>query len=147
MGHELQRGAIPVELDRPRILFFPLDATELLIQKYGVNFNSALYSADRAGDGKVTLQLKSLKVMAYFLWAGLQWELGDGEDLSLKQVEAEIPPYRVTKLFEALTMALTGAHATPSLPPGKVSAAAEAGSRRKSRSSISTRSSGSRSGS
>ena len=142
MSHELQRGAIPVELDRPRVLFFPLDATDLLVQRYGVNFNTALYSVERVGDGAkvvTNIQLKSLRVMAYFLWAGLQWQLAAEEILTLEQVEAEMRPWRVRTLFEALTMALTGAHATPELPPGKVPAAAEAAVRHSRRRSTSTR--------
>ena len=139
MAHELQRGAIPVDLDRPRVLFFALDATELLIQRYGVDFNAALYSAKRV-DGVVNLELKSLKAMAYFIWAGCQWQLAEGETFTLAQVEEQMVPFKVKDLFGRLTMALTGAHATPEIPPGKGPAAAEAAqSQRRRRNSTSTR--------
>jgi hypothetical protein len=56
-----QRGAIRIELDRPRVIFYDLTATFALIQKYGIGFVSVLYSIDKKTFG---LELKDIEALA-----------------------------------------------------------------------------------
>jgi hypothetical protein len=128
---ELQRGAIPLTLDRPRILFFDMTGTWLLVQRYGVDFIRKLYTvtilptADK-NNPAVDLALKDVDALAYFLWAGLQAELVDtGATLSQEEARTFIRPWTITPIFNAVVCAVTGATATPALP-GKVDAAAAA---------------------
>jgi hypothetical protein len=123
MDHKLQRGAHPIALDRPRILFFDLAATWLLVAKYGLNFNTALYSVAR-GETTTSLNLKSLIALQFFLWAGLQSDLAEGEVLTLEQTAEFMRPWLLIDIFNKTVLALTGQMATPDLPPGKAAAAA-----------------------
>jgi hypothetical protein len=118
MDHKLQRGAHPIMLDRRRILFFDLAATWLLVEKYGVSFNLALYTVDRS-EGTTSLKLKSLTALQFFLWAGLQSDLAEGEVLTLEQTAEFMRPWLLIEIFNRTVMALTGQMATPDLPPGK----------------------------
>lgn len=113
------RGAIAITLDRPRILFFPMDATFVLVRKYGVDFLSELYTVDRR-EGGAKLTLKSPDALRFFLWQGLQAEISDTEEV-LDEAEAGefIMPWTIATIFNALVMALTGAMSTPPEAPGK----------------------------
>jgi hypothetical protein len=125
MKIELQRGAMPIELDRPRVIFFDMAATWLLVQQYGIDFHRELYTVE--GKGKeAQLKLKTPGALAFFLWAGLQAELaGTEEALSLEQATALIGPWNFKAIFQLLTYALSGATRTPAVP-GKESAAGAA---------------------
>lgn len=126
MKIELQRGAMPIELDRPRTIFFDMAGTWLLVQRYDIDFMRELYLVERT-DGKTSdLRLKSQDALGYFLWAGLQAELADTEEtLTLEQAKALIRPWTLREIFEAMVKALTGATHTPALP-GKEAAAGAA---------------------
>jgi hypothetical protein len=122
------RGAIAITLGDParlRTLFYAKSATALLVQKYGVGFLSALYTVTRSPtDAKDTkLELKSLDTLSYFLWAGLQEEISDTEEV-LTEAEAEqfLRPWTLQNIFNATVMAITGAVSTPA-QPGKAEAA------------------------
>jgi hypothetical protein len=122
------RGAIAITLGdpaRPRILFFAMSATALLVEKYGVGFLGALYTVKRnPDDAKETkLELKSLDTLAYFLWAGLQEEISDTDEV-LTEAEARefLRPWTLQNIFNAVVMAITGAVSTPA-QPGKAEAA------------------------
>jgi hypothetical protein len=125
MTIELQRGAMPIELDRPRVIFFDMAATWLLVQQYGIDFHRELYTVE--GKGKdAQLKLKTPEALAYFLWAGLQAELADtGDTLTLEQATALIGPWNFKAIFQLLTYALSGATKTPPVP-GKEQAAGAA---------------------
>jgi hypothetical protein len=125
MDHKLQRGAHPITLDgRERILFFDLAATWLLVEKYGVHFNTALYGVER-NEGTTSLKLKSLTALQFFLWAGLQSDLEEGEVLTLEQAGDFMRPWLLIEIFNKTVLALTGQMVTPDLPPGKTDAAGE----------------------
>ncbi len=114
----LQRGAIPVDLDRPRILFFDMAATWLLIQRYGPKFLLELY---RVKDDSV-LELASMDALAYFLFAGLQADAeAHGETLSPKQAQDFLRPWNYRAIFESVVYAVVGATSTPA-QPGKAPA-------------------------
>lgn len=116
----VQRGAVPITLDRPRTLFFDMAATCLLAQKYGPAFIGELY----VFEGKGSFKLKSADAMAVFLWAGLQAELADtDEELTQEQAAAFIRPWTFNAIFNALVLAVIGATATPEVP-GKAAGAA-----------------------
>ncbi|HZL20540.1 MAG TPA: hypothetical protein VFG23_22605 [Polyangia bacterium] len=120
-----QRGAIAIQLDRPRVLFFDMNATWLLIQKYGHSFIPELYTLT----GEITddprsrsLQLKSMDALAYFLWAGLQADAKQhGEEFTLEQATEQLRPFTYTKIFNAVVVALVGGTLTPAAP-GKTEA-------------------------
>ncbi len=114
-----QRGAIAIDLDRTRLLFFDLSATWLLIQKYGHGFIAELSTLDKDRN----VELKSLDVLAYFLFAGLQAEAKQrGEDVTLEQAQEFLRPYTYLRVFRAVILALNGAASTPD-QPGKLQAA------------------------
>jgi hypothetical protein len=122
------RGAIAITLGDParlRTLFFAKSATALLVEKYGVGFLGALYTVKRNPlDAKETrLELKSLDTLAYFLWAGLQEEISDTDEV-LTEAEGDefIRPWTLQNIFNAVVMAITGAVSTPA-QPGKAEAA------------------------
>jgi hypothetical protein len=122
------RGAIAVTLgDVPRLrtLFFAKSATMLLVEKYGVGFLGALYTVKRNPENakETKLELKSLDTLAYFLWAGLQEEISDTDEV-LTEAEAEqfLRPWTLHNIFNAVVMAITGAVSTPA-EPGKAEAA------------------------
>ncbi len=99
------RAHIPVELDRERILCFDHRATWLLMQKYGPSFMSEIFEKDSQLLGGV--RVRSLDVLVYFLWAGLQRDAQDaGETLSIEDVEALIDPLSIQRLFVGLVRAL-----------------------------------------
>jgi hypothetical protein len=117
------RGAIAITLDRPRILFFDLAGTWLLVQRYGAGFVRELYSLEKSLAGR-TVKLKSTDALRYFLWAGLQAEISDtGEVLTEEDAAEFIHPWTLENIFNALVMAITGAISTPA-PPGKPEASA-----------------------
>ena len=121
-----QRGAIPITLDRPRVLFFGMNATFLLVNRYGQNFAAGLYEIETSADrSRMPLKLKSADALCFFLWAGLQEELADGEELTLDEVKSFVRPWVIRELFKALVLALTGAMYVPAAP-GKESAATPA---------------------
>ena len=110
---DFQRGFVPIELDRPRLLRFTLKETWLLIRKYGDGFLMQLYEKDP--DVALGIRLKDPDVMAGFLLIGLSADAeAHGEQLTLEQVEAMVTPVRFLQTFTALVMALTGTHAVPS---------------------------------
>lgn len=136
------RGAIAITLDRPRILFFPMEATFALVRRYGVNFLSELYTVEGQG-AAAQLTLKSPEALRFFLWQGLQAEISDTcETLTEDDAAQFIHPWTISRIFNALVMALTGAMSTPR-PPGKDEAAGELASppadRRSRRGSTSTK--------
>ncbi|HSU19907.1 MAG TPA: hypothetical protein VLI45_09220 [Acidobacteriaceae bacterium] len=122
MELSLQRGAIPVELDRTRILFFDHAATWLLVQKFGPAFLTKLY---RVKDKNV-FELVDMDALAFFLFAGLQRDAKQhGEDLTLEQAQEFLRPWTYTLIFHAVIFAAVGATASPALP-GKAAADASA---------------------
>ena len=99
------RAHIPVELDRERILCFDHRATWLLMQKYGPSFMSEIFEKDSQLLGGV--RVRSLDVLVYFLWAGLQRDAQEaGETLSIDDVEDLIDPLSIQRLFVGLVRAL-----------------------------------------
>jgi hypothetical protein len=125
MTIELQRGAMPIELDRPRIVFFDMAATWLLVQRYGIDFIRELYTIEGKG-ATAKLKPSSADAVTFFLWAGLQAELVDtGETLALEEVTKLIGPWNFARIFHVLTYALSGATRTPAMP-GKDEAAGAA---------------------
>lgn len=110
---ELQRGFIPIDLDKRRTLAFDHNATWLLIQKYGPRFLPELY---RVKDGSL-FELVSMDALAYFLWAGLQRDARQNrEELTLEQVAEFLRPWTYVSIFERVILAVVGATATPALP-------------------------------
>lgn len=108
----LQRGAIPVELDRTRILFFDMAATWLLIQRYGPRFLPELY---RVKDGD-QFELVSMDALTFFLYAGLQADAKQrGEELTLEQAAGFLRPWSYARIFQAVIFAVVGANATPAM--------------------------------
>jgi hypothetical protein len=119
----LQRGAHPVKLDRERILFFDHIATFELTNKYGPLFMAALYEVQVMPDKSVKVKLKDPEAVPYFLWQGLQAEARENrEEVSLEFATAQIRPWTMKKIFDALVMALTGA---TYVAPGKQQAPGE----------------------
>jgi hypothetical protein len=117
-----QRGAHPVQLDRERIIFFDASATWLLVEKYGAAFLPELYLVDRDG-ATTTLKLRSVPVLQFFLFAGLQADARlAGENLTFEDCEQYIRPWTMLPLFNALVKALSGAVFSPP-ETGKASAA------------------------
>jgi hypothetical protein len=115
-----QRGAVAVPLDKPRILFFDMPATWLLIQRYGKHFVPALYKVTPQGE----LELQDIEALAYFLWAGLQAECKlTGDTFTLEQAADQIRPFSYVRIFNAVVVALVGG---TSAPPGKTAAAGAA---------------------
>lgn len=112
-----QRGAFPIVLDRPRILFFDMAATGRLIQKYGQRFLAELYTMK---DGDVVL--KDITALAFFLYAGLQRD-AERQDapFTLEDAEAALQPFTYSRIFNTVILALTGATATP-IQKGKAEA-------------------------
>jgi hypothetical protein len=146
MKIEPQRGAIPITLDRPRVLFFDMAATWLLAQRYGAGFVGALYTLERSGK-EFSVKLKDPRALAYFLWAGLQAEISDTDELlTEQQAEAFIRPWTFQAIFNAVVLAITGGTATPVMP-GKPNGAAaspvEAPAPKQRRASTTTRRRGS----
>jgi len=115
------RGAIAITLDRPRILFFDMAATWMLVQRYGAGFVRELYILEGMGLNR-KVKLKHPDALRFFLWAGLQAEISDtGETLTEEDAAALIHPCTFEPIFNALVMAITGAISTPA-PPGKLEA-------------------------
>lgn len=117
-----ERGAIPIQLDCPRILFFDAAASFLLVQRFGMGFAAALYELDKnTPDG---LRLRSVEALQYFLWAGLQADLKTrNEELTLEQVEGLIRPWTLPMIFRKTVLALVGATHAPEPVRGKDEAA------------------------
>jgi hypothetical protein len=119
---EQQRGAIPITLDRPRILFFDTPGTWLLVEKYEVGFLRALYSVKASPTAKgreqrVDLIMNDVDVLAYFLWAGLQAELRDTDEaLTEAEAAALIRPWTVVDVFNAVVGAVSGREPTRVVP-------------------------------
>jgi hypothetical protein len=110
------RGAIAITLDRPRILFFDTAATWLLAQKYGASFVRSLYTIQGTGDAR-RVALTSPDALRYFLWAGLQAEISDTDEvLTEEEVGELIKPWTFEPIFNATVMAITGGLSTPVLP-------------------------------
>lgn len=117
-----QRGAVAIDLDRRRLLFFSMASTWLVIERYGLDFAQTLYSVVRTGT-QTELKLKDMDALCFMLWAGLQDELrGTGEDLSLETVAGCITPFNIRTIFNKVVVALTRTVSTPE-QPGKVEAA------------------------
>lgn len=115
MELSLQRGAVPVNLDRPRVLFFDHAATWLLIQRFGPNFLPELYTVDTTPGAAEPLKLKSMDALVFYLWAGLQREATTaGETLTLDEVGLFVTPFDYLKIFNSVVIALGGATRTPS---------------------------------
>ena len=118
----LQRGAIPVDLDIPRILIFDMKATWLLIQKYGSQFLPALYVAKGGPDGKPSVELKDMEALQFFLWAGLQTDAAHQEqEFTLEMAADQLRPFTYTRIFRAVVLALMAGTTTPA-QPGKTPA-------------------------
>ena len=119
-----ERGAIPVDLDKPRIIFFDHVATAELIRQYGPTFVAALYELAGEGTGRY-VRLKDADALAFFLWAGVQRDArAASEEYTLDQAKEQIRPWTIVRIFNAVVMAITGATYTPPLP-GKTPAAAK----------------------
>lgn len=114
----LQRGAIPVDLDRRRVLFFDHAGTWLLLQKYGPRFLPALY---RIKDPKsFEFELVSMDALAFFLYVGLQADAkAHGEEVTLEQAQGFLHPWSYAGIFRRIVLAVVGATATPDMSLGK----------------------------
>lgn len=122
MDLTLQRGFIPVDLDRTRILAFDMQATWMLVQRFGPKFLLELY---RVKDGN-SFELVSMEALTYFLWVGLQADARKhGEELTLEQAAEFLRPWTYTALFHSVVFAVVGATAAPPLP-GKAPADGQA---------------------
>jgi hypothetical protein len=121
-----QRGAIAIDLDRPRLLFFDMTATWLVIQKYGHSFLPELYTVTNEGrheSGPPEITLRSMDALAFFLWAGLQADAkAHGEEFTLEQAVDQVRPLTYTRIFMAVLRAITWVTSTPAVP-GKGKAA------------------------
>lgn len=112
----IARGGVPVKLDRERIVFFNMEGTWLLVQKYGINFVTVLYDAKMV-DGRAEVELKDMEALAFFLWVGLRADAADnGEDLTIERVREFITPYTLPALINAVVLALTRDLETPERP-------------------------------
>ncbi len=115
MDLSLQRGAIPVDLDRTRILFYDHAATWALIQKYGQRFILSLYDT-KEEDGRTELVLQSMDVLAFFLFAGLQADAKrNGETLTEEQAAAFLHSWNFAGIFRSVVWAVIGNTATPEM--------------------------------
>ena len=126
----IARGGTPIQLDKPRLLFFDMAATWLLYQRYKNGYLSALYSVPKMGRGQETvgLVLESAEALAFFLWAGLQADASlKQETLTLEQATDFITPITLPRIFELVIRAVVLGIQTPELPgdrEGKEEAAA-----------------------
>jgi len=102
--------AVPVSLDRERILIFDHKATFLLMQRYGLRPYVALYeTVPVPGQPKQhTVRIRDIDALAYFLWVGLQRDAQDaGETLTLEQAQAFISPMTLEAIFNAMLPAIS----------------------------------------
>ena len=114
----IARGGTPIDLDRTRVLFFDKAATWLLVQRYGTAFLAALYAPGKNG----AVELQSMDVLAFFLWAGLQAQARElGEDLTPERVEEFIVPLKIGEILNKVIIALARGIQTPP-EPGKAEA-------------------------
>jgi len=110
MDISLQRGAVPLTLDRTYMLFFEMRATGLLYAKYGPTFLAELYEPNGSGG----IKLKSVEALSVFLWAGLQADArARGKDFTLEHAEALISPFALQRIFDAVLTALGRSMTTP----------------------------------
>jgi len=112
----IARGGTPITLDRPRLLFFDMAATWLLIHKYGDRYLQELYGVgpqvpNAAGP---SLVLNSMEALQFYLWVGLQADCKlRGEELTLRQAGEFIAPFTFPLIFNAVIGALGRAMHNP----------------------------------
>ena len=108
----LQRGAQPIDLDKPRVLFFDLAATFTLVQKYGLNYLRAIYRLEGTA-----LVLADPDALVDVIHLGVQAECRQrGEEMTLDEVRAAIGPWNIREIAGALVKSLMGAAAMPQRP-------------------------------
>ena len=91
--HDIREVRIPIELDKPRVLLFDLNAFAELEDKFG--------SLDQAVQ---KMQQDSVKATRTLLWAGLNHE---DETLTERRVGAMISLTNVETIMEQMIQALT----------------------------------------
>ncbi len=108
----IARGGTPLQLDRPRLLFYDVAAAWLLVQKYGNAYLPALYRSPSTRDEKQAagasgLVLQSIDALVFFLWVGLQADAKlREEELTLEQVGEFLTPRTYPAVFNAVITAL-----------------------------------------
>lgn len=118
----LARGGVLIKLDRERVLFFSMQSTWQLVQRYGMHFITALYKASES-EGGTAVELKDMDALLFFLWVGLQTEAeATGETLTLEQTAEFITPYTLPGVFNTVVTALMRDVSIAALP-GKAEAA------------------------
>ncbi len=122
-----QRGAQPITLDgRRRVCLFDMAATWLLVQKYGLDFATHLYSIGSHDSAVANIELKSINALHFFLWAGLQADAREHKEvLELGDIEPFMRPWLLPQIFNAVFLALVGNTYVPE-PKGKDEAASPA---------------------
>ncbi len=125
----IARGGTPIDLDRPRIVFFDMLATERIYRRYKTTSVAVLYTsrriepAHKGGKPGYEVELTDITALQYFLWAGLQADAEDaGDTLTLDDVASFINPISFERIFNAVIVALSNCFKTPALP-GKADAA------------------------
>lgn len=89
---------VKIELDRVRYVKFGFDAFALLEEKFGT-LEKAM---EALSEGK-------LATMKTLLWAGLQEDLADGEELTEKQLGKMLDFSRLNEVVSAITEAINNA--------------------------------------
>ena len=120
-----QRGAIHITLDRKRILFFDMQASWLLFNRFGDDIIAALFTREKQAEApeQFNIKLTSPEALQFYLWAGLQAEAREhGETVTLEQCGDFIRPLTIRTIFAAVARALMESTVAPEPPPGKADA-------------------------
>jgi hypothetical protein len=121
----LSRGGQPVQLDRERVIFFDMQASDVLYKKYGENHYAGLVVPAPQGAPPDAVAMKDVAGLAFYLWLGLLADAREhGEDLTLEQVKQWINPANRRRLFFAVLVALARDSDSPPMP-GKAAAVPE----------------------
>ena len=127
----IARGGTPIDLDRTRIIFFDMQASFLLYQKFGRGYLSELFTMEPAPTKenpalKVPV-LRDVETLAFYLWVGLLADARDAnEKLTLDRVQEFIRPTTLNDIVNSVIIALGTGINNPA-EPGKADAEAAGG--------------------
>jgi hypothetical protein len=111
------RFMVPIEIDRPRVLFFDHLASFRIYQRYGSAFWRELFEIDPAKPNEV--RLRSWEALEFFLWAGLQSDAeAAGEELTVETIRENIVPDNVDTVIACLLIALSATRKANRAKPG-----------------------------
>lgn len=114
------RFMVPIEIDRPRVLFFDHLAAFRIYQRYGSAFWRELFEIDPAKPKEV--RVRSWEALEFFLWAGLQRDAeAAGEELTVETIQQNIVPDNIDTVIACLLIALSATRKADRAKPGNVS--------------------------